>query len=213
VRTCDLTAPAEELAQALSGIDTVISCVGTTDQHTQINVATAAKAAGVKRFIPCAFITICAPGGIMYLRDEVCSSLSLFSLLIHIYILINMQKEKVYNHIKQIKLPYTIIDVGWWYQIATPRVPSGKLDYAMTLANDELIGDGTTPSAFTDLRDIGRYVARIIVDPRTLNRMVFAYNTVMSPAGIFALVEKLSGEKLEPKYVCSRPGLYISMYV
>jgi hypothetical protein len=71
----------------------------------------------------------------------------------------------------------------------------------MTTSNDELIGDGRTPSAFTDLRDIGKYVARIIVDPRTENKMVFAYNTVMTPAGIFDMVEKLSGEKLERRYV------------
>ncbi|PCG90888.1 Hypothetical protein PENO1_096830 [Penicillium occitanis (nom. inval.)] len=180
IRQCDLTAPEDELAEALKGIDIVVSSVGPSDQHIQINIATAAKAAGVKRFIPCGFITVCAPGGIMWLRDE---------------------KEKVYNHVKQLKLPYTIIDIGWWYQIATPRLPSGKIDYAMTTSNDELIGDGRTPSAFTDLRDIGKYVARIIVDPRTENKMVFAYNTVMTPAGIFDMVEKLSGEKLERRYI------------
>ncbi|QGA16736.1 hypothetical protein EYB26_004404 [Talaromyces marneffei] len=180
IRQGDLTAPLEELAEALKGIDIVVSCVGPSDQDIQMNIVTATKAAGVKRFIPCAFITVCAPGGIMWLRDE---------------------KEKVYNHIKQLKLPYTIIDIGWWYQIATPRLPSGKIDYAMTTSNDELIGDGRTLSAFIDLRDIGKYVANIIVDPRTENKMVFAYNIVTSPADIFDTVEKLSGEKVERKYI------------
>lgn len=73
----------------------------------------------------------------------------------------------------------------------------------MTMANDEIIGDGKTPSAITDLRDIGNYVARIIVDPRTVNKMVFAYNTVKTPEEIYSTLEKLSGEKLERKYVCS----------
>lgn len=72
----------------------------------------------------------------------------------------------------------------------------------MTQDNDELIGDGKTPSAFTDLRDIGRYVARIIADPRTENKMVFAYNTVTSPADLFSTVERLSGEKIRRKFVC-----------
>lgn len=99
------------------------------------------------------------------------------------------------------KLPYTIIDIGWWYQIATPRLSSGKIDYAMNMANDELIVDGKTPSAITDLRDIGKYVAKIIADPRTENKMVFAYNEVMSPADIWDTVERLSGEKLERKFV------------
>lgn len=71
----------------------------------------------------------------------------------------------------------------------------------MTTSNDELIGDGRTLSAFIDLRDIGKYVANIIVDPRTENKMVFAYNIVTSPADIFDTVEKLSGEKVERKYV------------
>lgn len=72
MRPCDLTAPMEELTKALEDIDIVVSSVGPSDQHTQIDIITAAKAAGVKRFIPCAFITVCPPGGIMYLRDEVC---------------------------------------------------------------------------------------------------------------------------------------------
>jgi Zn ribbon nucleic-acid-binding protein len=70
-RQCDLEASAAELAEALKDIDIVVSSVGPSDQLSQINLATAAKAAGVKRFIPCAFITVCAPGGIMWLRDEV----------------------------------------------------------------------------------------------------------------------------------------------
>lgn len=71
IRQCDLTAPEDELVEALKGMDIVVSSVGPSDQHIQINLATAAKAAGVKRFIPCGFITVCAPGGIMWLRDEV----------------------------------------------------------------------------------------------------------------------------------------------
>ncbi|KAL1970918.1 hypothetical protein VTN77DRAFT_2752 [Rasamsonia byssochlamydoides] len=180
VRQCDLTAPQAELVEALSGIDIVVSSVGPADQRAQIPLATAAKAAGVKRFVPCGFITVCPPGGIMWLRDE---------------------KEAVYNHVKQLWLPYTIIDIGWWYQIAYPRLASGKIDYAMTMANDEIIGDGNAPCAITDLRDIGRYVAMIINDPRTVNKMVFAYNAVMTSNEIYSMLEELSGEKIERKYV------------
>jgi putative NADH-flavin reductase len=71
VLQCDLNAPEKELADALTGIDVVISSVGPADQLSQIKIATAAKAAGVKRFVPCGFITACPPGGIMWLRDEV----------------------------------------------------------------------------------------------------------------------------------------------
>ncbi|KAL4734055.1 hypothetical protein BDV11DRAFT_66688 [Aspergillus similis] len=180
IRKCDLKSSEEELEKALSDIDVVISCVGSAEQQDQIPIANAAKKAGVKRFIPCGFITVAPPGGIMWLRDE---------------------KEAVYNHIKQLRLPYTIIDIGWWYQLAYPRLESGKLDYAMTTSNNEIVGDGNTPLALTDLRDIGRYVARIIADDRTLNKMVFAYNTVLTQNEIFSLLEEISGEQITRNYI------------
>ena len=111
----------------------------------------------------------------------------------------------VYNHIKKLYLPYTILDVGWWYQIAFPRLPSGKIDYAVAIPGGEIAGNGNVPSALTDLRDIGRYVAKIITDDRTLNKMVLVYNEMWSPNQVYDLLEKLSGEKLERKYV--RRGL------
>lgn len=116
--------------------------------------------------------------------------------------LTSLQKEAVYNHIKQLSLPYTIIDIGWWYQLAYPRLESGKLDYAMTAANNEIIGEGNTPMALTDLRDIGRWVSRIISDDRTLNKMVFAYDTVMTQNQIYSLLEEISGEEVVRNHVC-----------
>ncbi|BDD59645.1 hypothetical protein MPDQ_001772 [Monascus purpureus] len=180
IRKCDLKASEEELMDAVYDIDVIISCVGPAEQQDQIPLAKAAKRAGVKRFVPCGFITVCPPGGIMWLRDE---------------------KETVYNHVKQLHLPYTIIDVGWWYQISYPRLPSGKVDYAMNTTNDEIVGEGNTLTALTDLRDIGRYVAKIIVDDRTLNKMVFAYNVVMTQNEIYSLLEEISGEKIERHYI------------
>ncbi|KAJ7656200.1 hypothetical protein B0H17DRAFT_1146258 [Mycena rosella] len=41
------------------------------DIGAQLSLATAAKQAGVKRFVPCAFTTVAPPGGVMYLRDTV----------------------------------------------------------------------------------------------------------------------------------------------
>lgn len=71
IRKCDLKAPEEHLIEALAEIDVVISCVGPAEQQDQIPLAKAAKKAGVKRFIPCGFITVAPPGGVMWLRDEV----------------------------------------------------------------------------------------------------------------------------------------------
>ena len=118
------------------------------------------------------------------------------------------QKEIVYNQIRQLWVPYTIVDVGWWYQLAYPRLPSGRVDYAMTSGNDEIIGDGNMPTALTDLRDIGRYMAMIISDDRTLNKKILAYNLVSTQNKIYELMEELSEEKIDRNYVCV-PGTRI----
>ncbi|KAJ6110742.1 hypothetical protein N7486_002977 [Penicillium sp. IBT 16267x] len=188
IRKCDLKASEEQLVEALAEIDVVISCVGPAEQQDQIPLAKAAKKVGVKRFIPCGFITVAPPGGVMWLRDE---------------------KEIVYNQIRQLWLPYTIVDVGWWYQLSYPRLPSGRVDYAMTSGNDEIIGNGNVTTALTDLRDIGRYMALIINDPRTLNKKVLAYNLVSTQNEIYNLMEEISEEKIDRNYVpeetiCSR---------
>lgn len=83
VRPCDLNATQAELVDALTGIDVVVCSVGPADQRSQISLANAAKIAGVKRFVPCGFITVAPAGGIMWLRDEVRRS-SFHSLLTQI---------------------------------------------------------------------------------------------------------------------------------
>lgn len=70
IQPFDLSGPEEPLVHALQGVDVVVSAVGASDQRCQIPLATAAKKAQVKRFVPCAFITVAAPGR-MILRDWV----------------------------------------------------------------------------------------------------------------------------------------------
>jgi hypothetical protein len=48
---------------------------------------------------------------------------------------------------------------------------------------------------------VGKFVARIIVDPRTINRKVFAYTDVMTYNELATLVEDISGEKTLRQYV------------
>lgn len=117
------------------------------------------------------------------------------------------QKEDLLNHIKKIHLPFTVVDVGWWYQVNLPKLPSGRIDYAAMETADGIAGDGNVPFALTDVRDVGNYVVRIIADPRTLNRMVFAYNEVMTQNQVYDLLEALSGETLERKYVSEQSTL------
>ncbi|KAM0327216.1 hypothetical protein ACHAQA_006350 [Verticillium albo-atrum] len=176
----DLKTPEDDLIRLLTGVDVLISAVNASVLTDQKLLANAAKKAGVGRFVPCFFGTIAAPAGVMVLRET---------------------KEDVLNHVKKIHLPYTVIDVGWWYQLTPPRVPSGRFDYGLLAPMDRLLGDGTVPSAQTHLQDIGLYVARIVADPRTLNKMVFAYNELLNQHQIFDKVEKVTGEKLERDYI------------
>jgi hypothetical protein len=55
----------------VAGVDILVSAIGYNDLLQQRSLVRAAKEAGVKRFVPCAFITICPPKGVMLLRDEV----------------------------------------------------------------------------------------------------------------------------------------------
>ncbi|KAM0269823.1 hypothetical protein ACHAQH_009648 [Verticillium albo-atrum] len=100
----------------------------------------------------------------------------------------------------RLHIPYTVIDVGWWYQISLPRLPSGRLDRNLFLYSTAIGGTGDVPSARTDARDVGAYVARIIADPRTLNRKVFAYTDLRTAHELYDTVDKLSGEKIDRKY-------------
>ncbi|KAI9929744.1 hypothetical protein ASPWEDRAFT_41037 [Aspergillus wentii DTO 134E9] len=183
LRVFDLCAPQSEITSALSGIDILISAIGPRDLLQQEALVRAAKEAGVKRFIPCAFITIAPPTGAMLLRDE---------------------KEEIYNEIKRVELPYTVIDVGFWHQISFPSVPSGRVDYANFGPDATIHGDGDAPNILTDLRDIGRFVARIIADDRTLNQFVYTCGDVLTENEIFGIVEELSGEKIERTFETSQ---------
>ncbi|KAH7136334.1 hypothetical protein EDB81DRAFT_902161 [Dactylonectria macrodidyma] len=176
----DLGGPEDELAKLLEGTDVVISTIYGGSVAAEIPLVNASKAAGVKRYIPCFFATVAAPKGALLLRD---------------------MKEDVLNHIKKVFLPYTVIDVGWWYQVNLPRLPSGRIDYAAFQTTDGIAGKGDVPFALTDVKDVGRYVSRIIADPRTLNRMVFAYNEVVTHSQLYDLLEEMSGEKLDRQYV------------
>ena len=67
----DLAGPEGDLVKALENVDVVVSAIGPHEQLAQIPLANAAKKAGVKRFVPCGFMTVVAPGGIINIRDAV----------------------------------------------------------------------------------------------------------------------------------------------
>ncbi|KAH6951942.1 isoflavone reductase-like protein [Fusarium avenaceum] len=171
----DLQGPQADLVAALEGIDVVISAIYYQALGDEIPLSNASKAAGVKRYVPCFFATI-APRGVMRAND---------------------QKEEILDHVQRLYLPYTVINVGWWYQVTLPRVPSGKLDHGLTFPNNTIIAGGDIPSALVNAHDVGKYVAAIISDPRTINKRVLAHTETKTQNEVHALVEKVTGEKPE----------------
>jgi hypothetical protein len=55
IRVGDTTGPIEDLVGLLAEVDVLISAIDPGSLLAQIQLATAAKEAGVKRFVPCAF--------------------------------------------------------------------------------------------------------------------------------------------------------------
>ncbi|KAH6651271.1 hypothetical protein F5144DRAFT_477670 [Chaetomium tenue] len=169
MKPVDLGNISDTVIQALTGMDVVISCLTLRAFNEEMNLVEAATAAGVGRYVPSFFGPSCPPRGVMLLRER---------------------KEDILDHIKRLYLPYTVIDFGWWYQLSLPPLPSGKVQARFEMCTAQILGDGNTPWALTDNRDIGKYVARVIADPRTLHKSVFGYSGVWSQNAVWDALEK-----------------------
>lgn len=176
------------MVTALKGTQVVISTIFPLGTHQeQINLVNASHKAGVSRIVPGCWGPVVPPAGVLTMREE---------------------KEQIINHIKKIKLPYTIIDVGNWYQTNLPRVPSGKLDYMITEQMRYLSSEVDAKVAMSDIRDIGKQVAKIIVDERTLNKYVLAFSEILTQRELLDVVRKCTGEEPLVKEV-SKTDFYI----
>ena len=74
IRLASLTDGVEKLSQTFEGAEIVISTVAATAIEAQVDVIRAAKAAGVRRFVPCDFATAGA-NGVREDHDQVRSSI------------------------------------------------------------------------------------------------------------------------------------------
>lgn len=62
-------------------------------------------------------------------------------------------------------------------------------------------GDGNVLSAFTDARDVGKFVVKTIVDPRTINRSLFCYSEMLSMNQVYDVLDKTTGRRYDRNYV------------
>ncbi|KAJ4165635.1 hypothetical protein LMH87_007259 [Akanthomyces muscarius] len=170
----------EAMTSILTGVDIVISCLTLLQVAEEHALIDASHAAGVGRFVPSFFAVVCPPRGVLTLRS---------------------MKEDVLDRCKRLYLPYTVIDVGWWMQLSLPQVPSKRLDAQISVPDTIIGADGNVPTAVTDVSDIGKYVARIVADPKTLNKHVFAYGEVTTQNKIWAAVEEATGETIPRTYL------------
>ncbi|KAL8294466.1 hypothetical protein RB597_007863 [Gaeumannomyces tritici] len=167
-----------EAVELLRDADVVIAPANFFELDKAKALVDVCKEAGVRRFVPNNFAPVMPAYGVMGMREK---------------------KEEIVNHIRLRRLPYTVVDVAWWYQNLPYRVPSGRTDYIVVPPMDDarLWGDGSTPIAFSDIHSIGPHAARILADPRTLNKHVHVYDQVLSSHQVVDALEELSGEKVE----------------
>jgi hypothetical protein len=67
----DFDAGQEAIIKAFTGQDVVISCVVPSAGNLEKDLASAAKAAGVKRFVPSFWASVTPPAGVLRLREFV----------------------------------------------------------------------------------------------------------------------------------------------
>ncbi|KAF2258536.1 NAD(P)-binding protein [Lojkania enalia] len=180
VVTGDLTGPIEDIVALLEGIDIVIAALFPGSLNDQIPLLKAAAQVGVERFLPCNWGTPAARGGILTLTDT---------------------KGEVHDYMMRLKVPYTIVDVGYWYGMSVPRVPSGKFDYAIFVPANNIIAGGTAKNMLMDQTDVGRFTVKAIKDSRTLNKRVYAYGDLLSQNEINEIIERKTGENLELNFL------------
>lgn len=210
----DLGGPQDDLVSALKGTDCVMCILPPHCTTQQISLADAALTAKVKRFIPNMWSTPCPPKGVMSIQEWVSEHIRT-SLNCDIGIpqrycccteglsLLNEQKEDIVNHLKRIRMPYTIIDIVYWHEIMIPRIELERLNHRALYSTFYFVDDGSALCATTYLSDVGRYVERIIADSRTLNRMVFAYGEITTQRAAVDMIERLNGEKCQVQVVKS----------
>ncbi|KAH6983239.1 hypothetical protein BKA56DRAFT_631598 [Ilyonectria sp. MPI-CAGE-AT-0026] len=97
--------------------------------------------------------------------------------------------------------PKGVMLIRDWVMI--PRIGSEKLNHVALYSTSFFVDQGLAPCATTHIDDVGRFVARIIGDSRTINSLVFAYGEITNQKDVVQLVERLSGEKAEIMAVTS----------
>ncbi|RPD53606.1 NAD(P)-binding protein [Lentinus tigrinus ALCF2SS1-6] len=191
IRVGDFTDDFEKLKQYLHGVDILISAVDAGVVGAQREIFRAAKEVGVQRVVPCDWATPSAKG----------------------VILINDLKLEIREYLRDLGVGYTFIDVGWWMQLFLPlplRSTVGPQVEAMTW---RIHGAGENRNLLTDLHNIGTWTAKIIADPRTLNKTVIIWEDEVKEKDAHEIGARVSGDedRLREKRIQMRVPVQDSM--
>lgn len=97
------------------------------------------------------------------------------------------------------------------YQAALPILdPKKEFIPGFTDISRTIFGSGDVKSSYSDNKDIGKFVARIISDERTLNRYVFCWAEQRTQNEIFALAERIAGRPIPTKHIPAESLLVIA---
>ncbi|KAH8825364.1 NAD(P)-binding protein [Flagelloscypha sp. PMI_526] len=159
----------EKLESLLSGMDILISMVLIFVDQRKLLLA--AKKANVKRVVPSDFGPHIPPG-VTRMHDE---------------------KLAIRHLIEEHSIPHTFIQVGWWANNMFP-LPHDITRSFLPDAGKQFAGSGTVPVSWIDYSSVGKLIALIIADPRTLNQVVHAYDGEATLNETWALGTKITGE-------------------
>ncbi|KAJ8089256.1 hypothetical protein PM082_014504 [Marasmius tenuissimus] len=165
----------ESLKVHLKDVDTVIITVIPLPEGQQDNIIRAAEAANVKRLVPSDFATY-APPGSMQFQD---------------------MKVRTQKYIIDNNIPHTFIQVGMWPEASFPFPHAVNGDLIANSFQKQFNGPGNVKTSWTALERVGEFVARIIADPRTLNKTVHTWDGEFTLDEAYALASKLTGENFD----------------
>ena len=105
-----------------------------------------------------------------------------------------LQKYEINEYIKELGLNYTIIDVGAWMQVSLPLPERSAAPLPAKQGSWSIYGTGEAKNLYINLEHIGAWVARIIADPRTLNKQVIVWEEEATQKDLFELGVRFSGD-------------------
>lgn len=190
---------ADDVREALTGIDTVVSCVGRAVIAAQLQlVALADRHPDVKRFFPSEYGT-----------DVVHNAASAAELphqaKLRVRAALTETKDLEYTYL--VTGPYADADRGLYLSAAAPENEAGG-SFDVRRKRAVLLGDPAAQINLTTMRDVGQLVVAALLHPiESKNRALLCNSFTTTPAAILAEFERQSGGEKWEVSVTDLPAL------